>query len=544
VGPAGRVVAYQHLGGKAGGRARLSRDEATALAEQARANLPALDGDWWLTGATSEKHKSRLDWKLTFTRSDLHIPSWPGVLGPERAQAQLNVQIRGSRVEAVNPHLAVPQGWAHEQQETNQIKFVARRIAIVFGLWPLAGLAVLVCVLGLMRRDLRWRTVAALAVIMVLIEAVSVVNGLPVNLGSYNGRLSVASYLIADNWLSVLHSLWHIVLFGIAGEWVYRHRFPRLLSLDASWSWRGLMSRSGAVALALGALVSVLDGTFQTLYFLLGVPIGFWDQADTVYENVYNLLLPWVEPLHEAFDSAVGEDFTYRLFGISMLSLLIVRFSKRDRLSRWLAILFTAVAWGFLHTTYSHNPFFVRGVEVSVVGLVVGWLMVRYGILAPLAAHFTWNAFGTAYDIGLAGWPWTAALGYGIAAVPLAVAVIALVRARMRGGFVSEAGLSNEDLTSALDAEWALGSRRWPLSERLGRAPGAGLVRWMVRPFGRLRQWLTGTGGGFVPAPVLVLPIAALAPSTTAIGDARGEPTALRPAGPGQAGPDRERLSA
>src|SRR5262249_54313401 len=149
----------------------------------------------------------------------------------------------------------------------------------------------------------------------------------------------------------------------------------------------------------------------------------------------------------------IGEDFTYRLFGISMLSLLIVRLSKRERLAQWVAIVLTAVAWGFTHTMFTHNPFFARAVEVSIVGLVVGWLMVRYGILAPVAGPLAWNSLCTAYEVGLAGRPWARVVAYSLAIIPLAVAVVALVRARLRGGFVSEVGLLNEDLTRSLDAE-------------------------------------------------------------------------------------------
>ncbi|GIW10466.1 MAG: hypothetical protein KatS3mg061_1523 [Dehalococcoidia bacterium] len=51
-----------------------------------------------------------------------------------------------------------------------------------------------------------------------------------------------------------------------------------------------------------------------------------------------------------------------------------------------------AVIWGSLHSTYPQQPFFIRALEVSLIGLAAGWVLLRWGLLATMLTHYIGNA--------------------------------------------------------------------------------------------------------------------------------------------------------
>ena len=60
---------------------------------------------------------------------------------------------------------------------------------------------------------------------------------------------------------------------------------------------------------------------------------------------------------------------------------------------RWLAVVLSAATWGFLHSSYPQMPGYVRGIELTVVGIVWGTLLLRYGIVATLTAHYLYDCW-------------------------------------------------------------------------------------------------------------------------------------------------------
>jgi hypothetical protein len=100
--------------------------------------------------------------------------------------------------------------------------------------------------------------------------------------------------------------------------------------------------------------------------------------------------------------------------------------------------------WGFGHAAYPNQPFWIRGVEVGLAGIVIGFLMLRYGLLPLLVWHYTVDAVYTAlllFQSGNAYYIGSAALASFVFFLPLIVALALAIRHR---GFRPD-----EDLTNA-----------------------------------------------------------------------------------------------
>ena len=60
------------------------------------------------------------------------------------------------------------------------------------------------------------------------------------------------------------------------------------------------------------------------------------------------------------------------------------------------AIVVAALIWGFGHAGYPNQPWWIRGLEVGIAGIVFGLVFLRFGIVSVLICHFSVDALYTA----------------------------------------------------------------------------------------------------------------------------------------------------
>src|SRR5208283_2519693 len=96
-----------------------------------------------------------------------------------------------------------------------------------------------------------------------------------------------------------------------------------------------------------------------------------------------------------------------------------------------LAVVLSALIRGFGHAAYPNQPFFIRGLEVGLGGIVMGLVMLRFGIMATLIWHYSVDALYTAFllirspnhYLSVSG-----AVSAGIMLIPLVIAGVAYWR--------------------------------------------------------------------------------------------------------------------
>nr|WP_279537943.1 CPBP family intramembrane metalloprotease [Paenibacillus turpanensis] len=88
----------------------------------------------------------------------------------------------------------------------------------------------------------------------------------------------------------------------------------------------------------------------------------------------YPILFPLM-----AWVAAIEEEAVYRLFGIALFTKLL-RF-------RPLAVLLSSVIWALGHVQYPIYPSYTRLIEVTVLGILFGYLFLKFGFITVVFAH-------------------------------------------------------------------------------------------------------------------------------------------------------------
>ena len=359
---------------------------------------------------------------------------------PANAPYRHTVIVDGNLITGYSQRIKVPDAWLRSYRELRSKNSAAGYVDLVF----MAGLmvaALVVFVARLRRGDLHLKFLLGIAIAsVVLIGGVSL-NSMPAQLAYYDTTTSYSAFIARSLFSAIVESfgtaMFLVVICG-AGEVLYRERSPRLLAIPRIWNRRALRSRRVFLSLILGYALVPMFIAYQVVFYLTAREFGAWAPAEVPYDDLLNSALPWFVVLFAGFFPSFSEEFLSRAFAIPFLQRIV-----RSRLA---AIVLAGFIWGFGHAGYPNQPWYIRGVEVGLVGVVAGLMMDRFGLLPLLIWHYTIDAVYTAlllFASGNAYYIASAAAASLIFAVPLVAAIVLYVRNR---GFVPDDDLSNETL--------------------------------------------------------------------------------------------------
>ncbi|HEX9160200.1 MAG TPA: CPBP family intramembrane glutamic endopeptidase [Thermoanaerobaculia bacterium] len=361
---------------------------------------------------------------------------------PAGAEYRHTITVDGNIVSSYDQRLKVPEEWLRNYRELRSKNSAAGNVDLIFLVATmLAALAVFIS--RLRRGDLRIRFLLGIGVIAFLLTAGSNLNSFSAALADYDTTTSYAAFVGRFFFLGVLMSgigsaMLLIVVCG-AGEVLYRERMPQHLAIPRLWTPRSLTSKRVFRSIILGYTMVAFFIGYQTVFYVIAEKFGAWAPAEIPYDNtLMTTPMPWLAILFAGFFPALSEEFISRAFSIPL-------FERLFR-SRVLAIVLAAYIWGFGHSTYPNQPFYIRGLEVGSAGVAIGILLQAFGLLPLLVWHFTVDALYTALMPLRSGNPYYV-LSAGVAAmiftIPLIASVVLYVRNR---GFVPDGDLSNATL--------------------------------------------------------------------------------------------------
>ena len=387
VDPGGRVTGFSHGILESDEGASLPQEEARAVAEAFLTEVQSFSlDDYEPIEATSVDRPARRDHTFTWRKRDF--------VAGEDGHYRIWVSVQGDRPGGFGEYLKVPEAFAREYREIRSRAGMVTSITSKFRLVLIIA-AVVVLVRKFRRRELSWRVPVILAVSTAGLSYLDSVNGYPISLFGYDTMQSFPSFMV--NFLfgglfSAALTAMAIVVYGTSGGAASRDvkGWSNPLARLSLRRWRS--AAVGRVVL-IGYGLAFAHLGYVTLFYILGRDhLGVWAPAGmTGYRNTYSTWLPWIYPLLTGLVAAVKEEFLYRLVAISLL----LRWLKRP----WLAVLLPGLVWAFMHSNYPHEPVGIRGLELTVVGVIFGLVFLRFGIWATTISHYVYNCFLGTYPM-------------------------------------------------------------------------------------------------------------------------------------------------
>ncbi|HEY0142745.1 MAG TPA: CPBP family intramembrane glutamic endopeptidase [Thermoanaerobaculia bacterium] len=429
VAPDGDLVAFVHVLPEDRAIASPDVNGAKTIAEEFLKHVRARD----LTLVTQSERKLPRRMQRIFTYEAKGIR-------PAGAPYRHVVTVDGNVVSAYERSLKIPEAWIRSYRELRSKNSAAGAVDTVL-MAALMVAAVIVFIVRLRRGDLHLRFVLVIAAVSVVLSLGVTLNEMPSNLAYYDTTSSYASFIgsiVMQALIQCVGTAMLLIVICGAGEVLYRERLPQQLAIPKLWTPRALTSRKVFLSMILGYALVPLFIAYQTVFYLTAAKFGAWSPAEVPYDDMMNSVAPWFAVLFAGFFPAFSEEFLSRAFSIPLLQ----RFLR----SRWTAIIVAGFIWGFGHSTYPNQPFWIRGVEVGLVGVVCGLLMDRFGILALLIWHYTIDAVYTAtllFTSGNAYYVGSAAAASLVFAVPLFASIALYIRNK---GFVDDDALTNASL--------------------------------------------------------------------------------------------------
>ena len=169
----------------------------------------------------------------------------------------------------------------------------------------------------------------------------------------------------------------------------------------------------------LGAFI--LLGLQSGIFLALREGVGSFVTTD-VTQTTYNMVYPWLFPLL-GWWAAISEEIQIRFFGIGIMRLwliglaaLLLRGAPSARTAAvltWLSMIPPNLVWAFGHVGYSIYPVYSRLIELVLLGFVIGWFMLRYGLMTVIFAHAALDGILIGLQLltdGMPGDEWAAAV--------------------------------------------------------------------------------------------------------------------------------------
>ena len=415
----GELVSFSHLIEEEAPGASLAEAEARRLAEtfltgELGHDLAALD----FVEVEAEERPNRIDYTFNWKLRDFAVGE---------AHYRFYVRIQGDQIGGFGEYLKIPEAWERDYAELRSRNETTGLVAGT--LLILTVLAMLVSFFsGVRARDIRWKTAAIFGAIAAVLTLLAQLNNLPLTAFSYDTTDTYGSFLTGQ----LLNSLFAAAAQGIfiffltaAAEPLYRRYYANQIQIGGQFTPAGLRTKRFLLGTILGLAMTPAFLAYQVLFYITAEQFGAWSPADIPYSEMINTYIPWIMVLLIGFMPAVSEEFISRAFSIPFLH----KYLK----SRWAAVVIAGLIWGFAHASYPQQPFYIRGIEVGIGGIIVGYIFLRFGILAPLVWHYTIDALYTSLILFRSSNSYfivSAALSAGLMLLPLAVALVLYLRQR------------------------------------------------------------------------------------------------------------------
>jgi membrane protease YdiL (CAAX protease family) len=373
--PDGEFLGLSHVIKEDSPGAEVSLDEAEGIAADFLSQYTGWEPSKWeqVEAASEARPGGRVD----------HTFAWKSrFFSAGDAELRYTVKVQGDQVGGVNYWIKVPEAFMREYASERNIAGFINSIAFALGFMGLMLVAGISFVI--VRPDGRRALWPALLVGVVSLA--SYINFIPLYPISYNTTQDYTLFWVMGIVGSLLGSFFYFAMVFVAwagGQalsklaWQRRDRIlarrpERWLNFSRS-AWRGLMF--GGIQM----------GYVVLFYLFTSQYLGWWSPVTAEYSNLFATPFPFLYAFDIGLSAALSEELLFRLIGIAFF-LWIFR-NKHA----WLVLLIPGMLWAFGHSSYVVSPIYARGVELTIVGMFLGFVFLKFDLLTTIMSHFTYN---------------------------------------------------------------------------------------------------------------------------------------------------------
>ena len=378
VDPSGAIVGFDHTIPEKEKGARLTRTSAREIAAGCLRSRGLDMASYKLVEDSSQKRPNRMDHYFTWEVRGFKV---------KKATSRVYVQVAGDRVGNFGYFLKTPEDWDRKlETEGGQGEFLMHVAEILHSIFSLASFVVFL--FAVRSRSIRWRFIVLLAGILAIVEALAAINSLPMA-KAYQSTTETMGSFTASQILGIIMgsvgTALSLFIVAAAADVMYRRAFPSGAPISQLLTRPGLISRQFVRGSLVGFGMGLAQLGFVAAFYVIAMKyFHAWSPAEVPYDDTLSTAIPWIYPLTIGLSASLFEEFRFRLFAVS--------FVKRYARLTVLAVVLPAMIWAFLHSNYPQHPAYVRGIELSIVGTALGLVFLRYGVVATMVAHYTYNA--------------------------------------------------------------------------------------------------------------------------------------------------------
>jgi len=373
--PDGKFLGLNHIIKEDAPGADVTQEKANVIAEDFLSQYADWDPSKWeqVEAASEARPGGRVD----------HTFEWKSrTFSAGEAELRYTVTVQGDRVGHADSWIKVPEAFTRQYASERDIAGFLDGIAYFLGFLGLlvAGLIGIVLVRPDGRRALRP------ALLVAIVSLAAALNLIPLYPLSYGTTQDYTLFWLMGIVGTIFNSVFYFLLVATAwmgGQGLSKLAWPRRDRILARGPERWpTFSRSAWRGLMFGGMQM---GYVVLFYIFTSKYLGWWSPVTAEYGNLFATPFPFLYAFDIGLSAALTEELLFRLIGIAFF---VWVFRKKHI---WLALLIPGALWGFAHSGYVTYPIFVRGVELTIAGLFLGFVFLKFDLLTTMMSHFTYN---------------------------------------------------------------------------------------------------------------------------------------------------------
>ncbi|MCH8956349.1 SpoIIE family protein phosphatase [candidate division KSB1 bacterium] len=421
VSPDGRAFGFDHFVPEDVPGDSLTREEAEEVMDDFLETKLHLNLDKYeLLEVSSDKQKSRMDYFLTYySKYDF----------PGEIQLQLRTTLRGDQVHRVVTFFSTPERFTNESVTELQNEGILRFVVV-----PVIMVAIFI-ILGVMY-ILRFHAgeIAVKAPIIVGMLYTIIIALMSFNTfdlwttfgpGNASPAIRIAGYLVVFALMGVFGAVMILVSWSV-GDSIVREKWGYKLTLFDRISSGRILFPSLLSSVFIGYMAGLVTvGLWSGLSYVATQNFSAWTESRSV-AFLLTSYMPVLEVVGEALTDSLFYSFIGTLFLVAFFKKQLSRVIKNDSLNSFVAVLLMAALVSVSQSLIPLYPISWRFGITVISSFILGWVFVKYDLVAVLVAGFILSILPYAHELLLTEYFSTSGIiSYVFALAPLGIGLFA-----------------------------------------------------------------------------------------------------------------------